>query len=140
MLWLKDGATSPAAVPAAALAVFVAEALFTFALVWVILNVATSRGTEGNSYFGLAIGFTVAAGAYAVGPISGAALNPAVAIAAVVMGLVPLAGLWVYLVAQLAAGVAAALLFNALDLGHDKPTTATAAEQAGLRGAAETGT
>lgn len=116
----------------------VAELLFTFALAFVILNVATARGTEGNSYFGLAIGFTVMAGAYAVGAISGAAFNPAVAVGLVVLGLAGPGALAVYLPAQLLAGAAAALVFNALDLGDDKPTTATAAEQAALKSAAET--
>src|SRR5688500_12520198 len=32
-----------------------AEFVFTFALAWVVLNVATTRGTEGNSYYGLTI-------------------------------------------------------------------------------------
>lgn len=129
------------AVEAAALQlgpVLLAEALFTFALCFVILNVATAAGTEGNSYFGLAIGFTVMVGAYAVGPVSGAAFNPAVALGAAVLGLVAPASLWAFLVAELVGGAAAALLFNALDLGRDKPTTATAAEQAGLRPAAST--
>lgn len=58
--------------------VVLVEALFTFALALVVLNVATARETEGNSYFGLAIGFTVMAGAFAGGPISGGAFNPAV--------------------------------------------------------------
>jgi len=53
----------------------VAEALFTFALAYVVLNVATSKDTAGNSNYGLAIGFTVAAGAYAVGSVSGGAFN-----------------------------------------------------------------
>jgi aquaporin Z len=56
------------------------EFLFTFALVWVVLNVATSKDTANNSYFGLAIGFTVAAGAYAGGFYSAGAFNPAVAV------------------------------------------------------------
>mgnify|MGYP003578713352 CR=1 FL=1 len=55
----------------------VAEFLFTFALCYVVLNVATVRSTDGNSYYGLAIGFTVTVGAYAVGGISGGAFNPA---------------------------------------------------------------
>ena len=49
---------------------------------YVVLNVATADATAGNSYFGLAIGFTVLAGAFAVGQVSGAAFNPAVAIGA----------------------------------------------------------
>lgn len=117
----------------------VAELLFTFALVFVILNVATARGTEGNSYYGLAIGFTVMVGAYAVGGVSGGAFNPAVAVGLIAMGLAAPASLWIYLVAQVAGGAAAALVFNALDLGDDKPTTATPAQQAALEGAAVTG-
>ncbi len=56
------------------------EILFTFALALVVLNVATSSGTAGNSYYGLAIGFTVVVGAFAGGAISGGAFNPAVGI------------------------------------------------------------
>lgn len=109
-----------------------AEFLFTFALVYVVLNVATARGNEGNSHYGLAIGFTVLAGAYSVGAISGGAFNPAVAVGLIALGIAPLASIWIYLVANLAGGAAAALVFNVLDLGADKATTATAAEQAGL--------
>jgi aquaporin Z len=58
----------------------ISELLFTFALVWVVLNVATTKASEQMSYYGLAIGFTVMAGAYAVGSISGGAFNPAVVI------------------------------------------------------------
>jgi aquaporin Z len=116
-----------------------AEFLFTFALAYVVLNVATTKGTEGNSYYGLAIGLTVTAGAYAVGPISGAAFNPAVAIGATILGLSAVSKIWIFLVANLIGGGAAGLVFNALDMGNDKPTTATPAEQRGLRqaGAAE---
>ena len=110
-----------------------AEFLFTFALVYVVLNVATARGNKGNSHYGLAIGFTVLAGAYAVGGISGGAFNPAVAVAITMLGLVDMGSIWIYFVADLLAAGAAALLFNALDLGDDKPTAAPAAEQAGLR-------
>ena len=79
----------------------VVEFLFTFALAFVVLNVATSRGTEGNSFFGLAIGFTVATGAFAVGSISGGAFNPAVAVGASLMGLFTWSHIWIYLVANL---------------------------------------
>ncbi len=57
---------------------FVAEILFTFLLVFVILNVALNKKLEGNQFYGLAIGLTVTAGAFAVGNISGAVFNPAV--------------------------------------------------------------
>jgi aquaporin Z len=111
---------------------FLAEFLFTFALVYVVLNVATARGNEGNSHYGLAIGFTVMVGAYSVGAVSGGAFNPAVAVGIAMLGIVAPASLWLYFAANLLGGVAAALLFNALDLGTDKPTAATPAEQAGL--------
>lgn len=116
-----------------------AEFLFTFALVYVVLNVATARGNEGNSHYGLAIGFTVTAGAYAVGGISGGAFNPAVAVGITLLGLSEVGNLWIYLVANFLGGAAAALLFNALDLGSDKPTAASVADQAGLRPPAEPG-
>jgi len=85
----------------------IAEFLYTFALCYVILNVATAKGTSGNSFYGLAIGFTVLAGAYSVGSISGAAFNPAVVVGATIMGLSTLANIWIYLVANFAGGAAA---------------------------------
>jgi aquaporin Z len=91
--------------------VLIVEFVFTFALGYVVLNVATARGTEGNSFYGLAIGFTVAAGAFAVGGISGGAFNPAVALGACVLGLIKWGHYWVYLVAELLGGAAAALVF-----------------------------
>lgn len=82
---------------------------------YVVLNVATSRGTEGNSFYGMAIGFTVVVGAYAVGPISGGAFNPAVAVGVAAMGLVAWPNLWIFLVGNFAGGAAAALVFRALN-------------------------
>jgi aquaporin Z len=95
----------------------VVELLFTFALCYVVLNVATSRDQLGNSFFGLAIGFTVVAGAFAVGGISGGAFNPAVTLGAATGGLFAWSTLWVYLVVQAVAGVAAGLTFRALNPG-----------------------
>ena len=89
----------------------VAEFLFTFALVWVVLHVATSRGTDGNSFYGLAIGFTVVAGAYAVGGTSGGAFNPAIALGAMVTGLFQWSNIWIYLIADFLGAAAAAWLF-----------------------------
>ena len=60
--------------------VWIVEILFTFALCLVVLSSATSDGTKGNSFYGLAIGFTVVVGAFAGGHISGGAFNPAVGI------------------------------------------------------------
>ena len=89
-----------------------AEFLFTFALVYVVLNAATAEGTSGNSFYGLAIGMTVMAGAFAVGDISGGAFNPAVAVGISVMGISPWPNIWIYLVADFAAAVVAALVFH----------------------------
>jgi aquaporin Z len=114
VLWLKATASVTAMSPNIWRAMTV-EFLFTFALVYVILNVATAKRTAGNSYFGLAIGFTVLAGAFAVGDISGGAFNPAVAIGVMTMGLLPWSVLGPYLVAEIAAGVLAALAFRALN-------------------------
>jgi aquaporin Z len=132
------GGTASAAVGPAVVPALLAEFLFTFALAYVVLNVATARGTSGNSYFGLAIGFTVMVGAFAVGGISGGAFNPAVAVGITLMGLSAPASIWIFLVADLLGGAAAALVFNALALADDKPTTATPSEQAQLAGAAAT--
>ena len=92
----------------------VAEFLYTFALCYVVLNVATAKGTSGNPTYGLAIGFTVLAGAYAVGGVSGGAFNPAVAVGITMMGLASMVNLWIYFVANLAGGAAAALIFKAM--------------------------
>ncbi|MDT5408810.1 MAG: aquaporin, partial [Mycobacterium sp.] len=97
------------------LAAFVVELLFTFALCYVVLNVATSKDHPSNSFYGLAIGFTVLAGAVAVGGISGGAFNPAVTLAGAAMGIFAWPTLWVYLVAQVIAGAAAGLTFLALN-------------------------
>ncbi len=94
---------------------FVVELLFTFALCYVVLNVATNKSHPDNSFYGLAIGFTVVAGAFAVGGISVAAFDPAVALGSPTMGLFAWATLWVYLVGQLAAGAAAGVAFLALN-------------------------
>lgn len=92
-----------------------AEFLFTFALCYVVLNVATAKGTAGNSFYGLAIGMTVMSGAFAVGNISGGAFNPAVATGITVMGLGAVGNIWIYLVANLAGGAVAALTFKQLN-------------------------
>jgi aquaporin Z len=99
----------------ALVAALLVELLFTFALCYVVLNVATSKDTEGNSFYGLAIGFTVAAGAFAVGGISGAAFNPAVALGGAALGLFAWPTMWVYLVVELVGGAAAGLAFLALN-------------------------
>jgi aquaporin Z len=112
--FLKGGAAvtplHPATVPA-----LLAEFLFTFALLYVVLNVATAKDTSGNSFYGLAIGFTVLVGAISVGSISGGAFNPAVGVGISVMGLSSWPNIWIYLLADFAGATAAAGAFRALN-------------------------
>ena len=93
-----------------------AEVLVTFALVLVILNVATAKSTEGNSYFGLVIGFTVMAGAYSVGEVSGGAFNPAVGIGPIIVDILSggdsLGNLWLYLVGPVVGSLCAVPVFR----------------------------
>lgn len=91
--------------------VLIAEIIFTFALCFVILYVAKTK----NIFFGVAIGLTVVAGIYAVGEISGAVFNPAVAAGITAMGLSSLSNIWLYVVANFAGGVLAVLVFNFLN-------------------------
>jgi len=102
--WLVSGHT-PGIHPgagASTVQALAAEIIFTGALVLVVLNVAATPATAGNQYFGLAIGFTVAAGAFAVGPISGGAFNPAVGFGATTVAALSGSGgwsdLWIYFV------------------------------------------
>jgi aquaporin Z len=90
----------------------IAEAIGTFALCYVVLNVATAKATAGNSNYGLAIGFTVTVMAYALSGISGGAFNPAVAVGGTLLHLVKASNLWVYLVANFGAGALAACVFK----------------------------
>ena len=92
-----------------------AEFLFTFALIYVVLNTATAEGTSGNSFYGLAIGMTVMTGAFAVGDVSGGAFNPAVALGICVLGISSWANIWIYLLAEFAAAVLAAVIFQLIN-------------------------
>ncbi len=109
--FLKSGAEVTALKPVLGPALL-AEFLFTFALVYVVLNVATAKGTSGNSFYGLAIGMTVMTGAFAVGGISGGAFNPAVAVGISAMGISLWPNLWIYLVAEFLGGAVAAGVFK----------------------------
>jgi len=93
----------------------IVEFLFTFALAWVVLNTATSKGTAGNSFYGLAIGMTVMTGAVAVGGVSGGAFNPAVGLGVFTMGLESAKQFGVYLVSDLAGAAVAALAYKAVN-------------------------
>jgi len=137
--WLTDAHPVPARgktySPGAALS---AEFLYTFALVSVVLNVATTASQEDNSFFGFAIGFTVLAGAFSVGDISGGALNPAVGTGMILVHMI--AGgdgenLWIYWLGPLLGGLVAGLVFRvtnvreytgAIRLGGDDSLLASA--------------
>jgi len=92
---------------------FAAELLFTFALAYVILNVATSETTEGNGFYGAAIALVVLAGALSVGSISGASFNPAVTVSLIASDVLSVEDSWIHFVPQLAGGCLAALAFKA---------------------------
>jgi aquaporin Z len=106
---------APAPAPTATvIAALLVELLYTFALCIVVLNSACHPATKGNSFYGLAIGFTIVVAAFAGGGISGGAFNPAVGLGpTVVHGLLgggSFSSLWLYLVGPFAgAGLAAAV-------------------------------
>jgi aquaporin Z len=116
-LFFKSTMGAPAPNPgfSSALKPLLLEMLFTFALTSVVLNVATTKKAAGNSYFGLAIGFTVAASAIAAGPYSGGAFNPAVTLGPMIidtaMGGSSLGNAWLYLVGQFTGAALAAWIF-----------------------------
>lgn len=97
---------------------FIVEAIFTFALVYVVLNTATSKDNSGNSFYGLAIGTTVFVGAATVGSISGGGFNPAVAFGLAINGQFEWANIWLYFLAPLVGAALAALAFRVLNT-HD---------------------
>jgi aquaporin Z len=113
-LYLKGNPIVPAQeikiVPA-----LLAEFVGTFALAYVVLNVATAKATAGNSFYGLAIGFTVVVMAFALGGVSGGAFNPAIATGITFMHLEKTANFWIYLVGDLAGGAVAALTFKVIN-------------------------
>lgn len=118
LVYVITGQTfAPAPAPTASVtAALLVEALFTFALALVVLNVACSEKTKGNSYYGLAIGFTIATAAFAGGSISGGAFNPAVGtgptIVRALLGGGTFSSLWLYLVGPFVGGALAAVVFK----------------------------
>ena len=90
----------------------VAELLFTFALAYVILNVATTESTSGNGYYGAAIALVVLAGAITVGSISLASFNPAVTSALITSGKLSLADSWMHFVPQFVGAVMATYVYK----------------------------
>ncbi len=119
VVYFKGGMNSQAIPNRDVLKIFLGEFLFTFALCYVALQTTTVKATAGNSFFGWAIGFTVLAGAYALGTISSAAFNPAVALGVSILRLSPWSHLLIYFFANLLGGAVAAWLLNA---SHSRST------------------
>ena len=113
-------APAPAATATVTGAVMI-EVLYTFALALVVLNSAVAVKTLGNSFYGLAIGFTIVVAAFAGGPISGGAFNPAVGLGPIIvdamLGGGTVANLWIYLVGPLVGGALAAGVFGMQEQG-----------------------
>jgi aquaporin Z len=137
--WIGRAVVNPPAVTTLTLsghteaAAAVVELVGTFALAYVMLNVATSKDQPGNGFFGLAIGFTVAAGAFAVGGISGGVFNPQVALGGATAGVFGWSTIWVYVVVQLGAGLIAGLAFLLLNPGDGALRTYTGGPNRVLR-------
>ncbi|MEM9412065.1 MAG: aquaporin [Planctomycetota bacterium] len=99
------------------------EGIFTFLLALTVLNVATSPKTDGNSFYGLAIGFAVLVGAYAGGSISGGAYNPAVGLGPIAANVISgteadISHFWIYIAGPLAGGALAAVVYHIQHFGH----------------------
>lgn len=111
------------------ISVILVEALFTFALASVVLHATTSKATAGNEYYALAIGLTVMATAFTIGPVSGGVINPAVAIGAMAVDIPNFAGNFVnlalYIIGAALGGAAAASVYNTVfkDGEHTRPST-----------------
>jgi len=123
--WVLFGQTfAPAPASSATMTqALLVEILYTFALALVVLNVATAPATEGNSFYGLAIGFTIVAAAFAGGPISGGAFNPAVGIGPTIIHATLGDGtwnhLWLYLAGPLVGSTLAAAVYRVQHAGSD---------------------
>jgi aquaporin Z len=95
--------------------ILVGEFIFTLALAYVVLNVTAVPATEGNSFYGLAIGFTVATGVFTVGRITGGVFNLAAALAGSITGALTWSHSWIYLLASVLGGAFAAVLYAYLN-------------------------
>ncbi len=89
-----------------------AELLGTFALAYVVLNVATAKANNGNSFYGLAIGATVVLMATMLGKFSGGAYNPAVAVGLCIQKSFCWDNILIYVFSTLGGGAVAALVFS----------------------------
>ena len=108
-----DGTMSPLDLDVVPTIVF--ETLFTFAMVFVILNLACARSLRGNQFSGLAVGLVVLAGAYVAGPVSGAAFNPAVTISLGTLGILDWSDAWMQWCGEFAGAMLALAAFTVVD-------------------------
>lgn len=120
-LFGKEGTGDCVVTPGGTIKALAAEIIGTFALAYVILNVATTKGTAGNSFYGIAIAGTVLAMASTVGSFSGGAFNPAVGVGLSIQKTFCWQQIWIYFVGPLAGGALAAIVFNYIN-EDDKPT------------------
>lgn len=112
--WIIWGKLTTVTLDPSALKVIVVEFLYTFALVWVVHNVAATKANEGNSFYGWAIGFIVFVWAVTVGSISGWGFNPAVVIGSWFDGLFATSMIWQHLVWQLLGWIVAGLVYRGI--------------------------
>lgn len=115
-LWPAGSSTAPETLPA-----FFAEAIGTFALAYVVLNVATSKDHPNNSFYGLAIGSTVFVAAVGLGPISGGGFNPAVAFGLAITGNFAWGAYWLFFLAPIVGAAVAAGVFRELNADDKLP-------------------
>jgi len=112
-LWLMGNPDiNPQSLEGQTVKALISELVGTFALAYVVLNVATAKGTSGNSFYGLAIGFTVFACATSLGKISGGAFNPSVAFGLSIAKAFAWKNIWIYLVGCFGGGALAAIVFK----------------------------
>jgi aquaporin Z len=116
---LPDGYRAGPVASSGWLHVCLAEGLGTFTLVYTVLNVTAARATANNGFYGLAIGLTITAMAYALGGVSGGIFNPALAVGMYIMGAVSKLELLTYFAGSFAGAVLASFLFKIVDTEQD---------------------
>ncbi len=89
-----------------------AELIGAFALMWIVLNVATTKTLEGNNFYGITIGLGITGLIYIFGSVSGSVFNPAVAVATCITQFSSWQNIWIYLVGNIAGAALAAVLFK----------------------------
>ena len=101
---------------------FVAETIFTFIFVLVVLGVTAKNGL--NKFAGLAIGLALVLVHIVCIPITGTSVNPARSIGpALFQGGAALAQLWVFIVAPFLGAVIAAFVWKGITVENEMETT-----------------